>query len=122
MTRITGEIYLPYGPGGRTPADGEITFFQKALASKAGAIFIPATCKTPVTAGVVEPVELTPGVWKVSFCHGGRFVAFPPLLVEGEEMVITAEESPGDGTYIINSSNNTQVTHLGDGTYKLGEN
>ncbi|MCM3510423.1 hypothetical protein M3668_06490 [Rothia sp. P100] len=121
MTYVTGEIYLPYGPGGRTPAEGEVTFIQKALASKAGAVFIPATCTTKVNAGAMKPIELSPGLWQVSFKAGHRSVTLPPLQVEGEQMVIAADETPGDGTYIIKTSVDSPVTHLGDGTYRLGE-
>lgn len=121
MTLVTGKIMLPYGPGGGTGADGCVAFTQRALGSRQGAVFIPATISTAIEGGVMTPVELTPGLWKAVVTVASRAYGLPDMLVEGEEITLTASELPGDGTYTLTLEKNQALTHVGDGTYEIGE-
>lgn len=123
MTLVTGKIMLPYGSPEGTGADGCVSFTQSALGSRAGAIFVPATISTAIEGGVMTPVELTPGTWKVAVKVADRTWAhaLPDVLVEGDEVTLTAGELPADGTYILTLEKNQTITHIGDGTYEIGE-
>lgn len=121
MTLVTGQVRLPYGAPEGTGADGCVSFTQSALGSRQGAIFVPATISTPIEGGVMTPVQLTPGVWKVIVKVAGRSHALPDVLVEGEEIVLTAAELAADGTYTLTLEKNQAITHLGDGSYEIGE-
>ncbi len=121
MTLVNGKIMLPYGSVGGTGADGCVSFTQSALGSRQGAIFVPATIRTAIKGGDMTPVELTPGTWKVIVKVGDRAHALPDVLVEGEEITLTASELPGDGTYTLTLDKNQALTHVGDGTYEIGE-
>lgn len=123
MTLVTGKIMLPYGSPEGTGADGCVSFTQSALGSRQGAIFVPATISTAIEGGVMTPVELTPGTWKVAVKVADRIWAhaLPDVLVEGEEITLTASELPGDGTYTLTLDKNQAITHLGDGSYEIGE-
>lgn len=121
MTLVTGQVRLPYGSPEGTGADGCVSFTQSALGSRAGAIFVPATVSTPIEGGVITPVQLTPGIWKVIVKVADRTHALPDVLVEGEEITLTATELPADGTYTLTLEKNQTVTHVGDGSYEIGE-
>lgn len=121
MTLVTGKIMLPYGSPEGTGADGCVSFTQSAIGSRQGAIFVPATVSTPVEGGVMAPVQLTPGVWKVIVKVAGRSHALPDVLVDGEEIALTTAELPADGTYTLTLEKNQTITHVGDGTYVIGE-
>lgn len=121
MTLVTGRIMLPYGTGGETGADGSVCFSSSSLYSRAGAIYTPGVVKTEISGGVMAPVELTPGIWAVTLTIAGRHYGLPPLVVEGEEITLTASELPGDGTYSLTLDKNQAITHIGDGSYEIGE-
>lgn len=121
MTLVTGKIMLPYGSPEGTGADGCVSFIQSALGSRQGAIFIPGTVSTAIEGGVMTPVELTPGTWKVIVKVADRIHSLPDVLVEGEEITLAAAELASDGTYILTLEKNQTITHLGDGTYEIGE-
>lgn len=121
MTLVTGKIMLPYGSPHGTGADGCVSFTQSALGSRAGAIFVPATISTPIEGGVMAPVQLTPGIWKVIVKVADRAHALPDVLVEGDEVTLTATELPADGTYSLTLEKNQAITHVGDGSYEIGE-
>lgn len=121
MTLVTGQVRLPYGSPEGTGADGCVSFTQSALGSRQGAIFVPATISTPIEGGVMAPVQLTPGVWKVIVKVAGRSHALPNVLVEGDEVILTAAELPADGTYTLTLDKNQAITHIGDGSYEIGE-
>lgn len=121
MTTVKGYFRLPYGPGGSSPTDGCLTFTRKALASEAGAILLPTTFSTPISQGAMEPVELAAGLWSASIRAEGRVHPLPDLLVEGEELTLTADPVPADGTYLLQLAENQAITHTGDGTYEIGE-
>lgn len=121
MTLVTGKIMLPYGSPEGTGADGCVSFTQSALGSRLGAIFVPATISTAIEGGVMTPVELTPGIWKVIVKVAGRSHALPDVLVEGEEITLAAGELTADGTYTLTLEKNQAITHVGDGSYEIGE-
>lgn len=141
MTTITGEVYLPYGPGGRTGADGCVSFHRRALTAEGGIVTLPGSVKAAVTGGVMEPVELAPGTWEVLVTVAGRAHGLGPFEVTGEAMRLLAGppapetpmpeppapeppapvplvQSTGDGTYTLDPAAGT-VTDTGDGTYLL---
>lgn len=112
---------LPYGSHEGTGADGCVSFAQNALGSRQGAIFVPGSISTPIEGGVMTPVELAPGIWKVIVKVGDRAHSLPDVLVEGEEITLAAAELPADGTYTLTLEKNQTITHIGDGTYEIGE-
>lgn len=69
----------------------------------------------------MTPVQLTPGIWKVIVKVAGRSHALPNVLVEGDEITLTATELPADGTYTLTLEKNQAITHVGDGSYEIGE-
>lgn len=121
MTLVTGKIMLPFGSGGGTGADGCVSFTQSVLGSRQGAIFVPASISTPIEGGDMTPVELAPGIWKVIVKVADRSHALPDVLVEGDEITLTADELSADGTYTLTLDKNQALTHVGDGTYEIGE-
>ncbi|MFW0169299.1 hypothetical protein [Rothia sp. P4278] len=121
MTLVHGRVLLPYGPGGQSPVNGCVSFVQRSLGSWLGAIFVPATVEAEITDGVLAPVELAPGTWQVFITAQGRTHALPELLVEGEQVRLSADALPGDGTYRLELSGNQTLTHIGDGSYEIGE-
>lgn len=121
MTLVTGKIMLPYGSPEGTGADGCVSFTQSALGSRQGAIFVPATISTTIEGGVMTPVELAPGLWKVVVTVASRAYGLPDVLVEGDEITLTADELSADGTYTLTLDKNQAITHTGDGTYEIGE-
>lgn len=112
---------LPYGAHEGTGADGCVSLTQSTLGSRQGAIFVPATISTPIKGGVMEPVHLAPGVWKAIITVKNRSYALPEVLVEGDEVALTATDLPADGTYTLTLEKNQAITHTGDGTYEIGE-
>lgn len=121
LTLVTGQVRLPYGEGGSTGADGHVSFTQSFLGSRAGAIFVPATISTPLKQGAMAPVELTPGIWKVLISVDGRSYGLDDVLVEGEDMALTAGDLLADGTYTLTLEKSQSLTHVGDGTYEIGD-
>ena len=121
MTLVTGQVRLPYGSPEGIGADGCVSFTQSALGYRQGAVFVPATISTPIEGGVMAPVQLTPGIWKVIVKVGNRAHALPDVLVEGDEVTLTAAELPADGTYSLTLEKNQAITHVGDGSYEIGE-
>lgn len=121
MTLVNGKIMLPYGSDKGTGADGCVTFTQSALGSRQGAIFVPGTISAPIEGGVMTPVQLTPGTWKVIVKVGDRAHSLPDVLVEGEEISLDAAPLAADGTYTLTLEKNQTITHIGDGTYEIGE-
>lgn len=121
MTRVTGQVRLPYGAHQGTGATGCVNFTQGTLGSRQGAIFVPGSISTPIKDGVMEPVDLTPGIWKVVVTVDSRAHGLPDVLVEGDEIALTATDLPADGTYLLTLEKNQVITHTGDGTYEIGE-
>ena len=74
MTLITGTFRLPYGPGGSSAATGTVTFTQSVLSYRQGAIYLPTSIVSPITDGQMEPVELSPGLWKACIKIGRAHV------------------------------------------------
>lgn len=120
MTLITGTFCLPYGPGGSSAATGTVTFTQNALSYRQGAIYLPTSVVSPITDGQMEPVELSPGLWKVCITSEHRTFTLPAVAVEGEQVHLTADAAAGDGTYFLTLEKDQAIAHVGDGSYEIG--
>ncbi|MGQ4574885.1 hypothetical protein ACUH93_00515 [Dermabacteraceae bacterium P7006] len=66
LTRVEGRLKLPHGEDGFLfDGDGRVHFRLAAPGTHDGALRAPGTVTTSVTAGVMAPVELAPGLWQV---------------------------------------------------------
>ncbi|MGQ4509332.1 hypothetical protein ACUH9X_01135 [Dermabacteraceae bacterium P13147] len=66
LTRVEGRLKLPHGEDGFLfDGDGRVHFRLASPGTHAGALRAPGAVTTSVTAGVIAPVELAPGIWQV---------------------------------------------------------
>ncbi|MGQ4531864.1 hypothetical protein ACUIAC_01095 [Dermabacteraceae bacterium P13138] len=96
LTRVEGRLKLPHGEDGVLfDGDGLVDFRLATPGTHDGALRAPGTVTTTITAGVIEPVELSPGNWRVEVRpNAARCWKFPLAIPDGTETINLADDAP----------------------------
>lgn len=120
MKVALGTVSLPFGrDADSTPVCGVVKYiWQGGAEQRGGVVLVPGVVEVPVVNGVVEPVNLSAGVWKPVLVIGGRRHSLPVIVVGVEP---TPEPTPNittgeDGAYTLSAAT---VLHTTDGAYEL---
>lgn len=142
MKVALGTVSLPFGrDADSTPVCGVVRYiWQGGAEQRGGVVLVPGVVEVPVVAGVVEPVNLSAGVWKPVLVIGGRRHSLPVIVVGVEptpeppfDITISEDgryEIPApasvlhttDGTYQVALPTGWTLTNLSNGTYRLEKN
>lgn len=103
MTVINGRVEHPYG--GRDLVDGVLRLTRPGLVVDGQVVVIGGTTSTSITAGVVAPVNVDPGVWSLAILpERGRShqvtVTVPDMeSVSVADLVAAPPDPPPPGAY-----------------------